>query len=150
MNSSRGSNQLNLSGRRYSHDELTALVESSSTLTLGIAATDRFGDYGIVGFCAVQLFAGEPEIRDLVISCRVAQRGLERALIAWLANHFRAQGRSVLQATLVSTPRNTPLRQIFEELPFEMINSETAGSLLSLRLDNSDLEQDIVTVESGV
>src|SRR5207249_5525715 len=46
-------NQLNFSGNRYEEAQLTEIMQSSSLETCVIDCSDRFGNYGIVGFAVV-------------------------------------------------------------------------------------------------
>ena len=80
------------------------------------------GDYGIVGFVAWdggKVRGGDGErgrILELVLSCRVARKGVERRVLEMLP-----QG---LAIEVVETARNAPIRQIVADWQ--------AGHLLSL------------------
>src|SRR4029450_2217813 len=90
-------------------------------LCVWLRCKDRCGDYGIVGFASVDERSAHPRLVDLVISCRVAQKMVERTLLAWLAERAKAKGQRTLEAELVKTERNGPLRSVFESLPFAIV-----------------------------
>jgi hypothetical protein len=48
-------NQMNFSGRRYPEAELTEIMTSASFETYVIDCSNRFGEYGIVGFAVVDI-----------------------------------------------------------------------------------------------
>lgn len=126
------SNQLNLSTRRYSEEEFSELLRTEGILCVGFQCKDRFGDYGIVGFASLDERSDEPRLIDLVISCRVAQKMVERTLLECLAERGRGKGQRFFNADLVKTKKNGPLRSVFESLPFVLV--EDSGNVVRLRL----------------
>jgi FkbH-like protein len=129
------SNQLNLSTKRYTEHEFLELLKSKHMLCVGFQCKDRFGDYGIVGFASVDEGSGDPRLVDLVISCRVAQKMVERTLIEWLVERGKGMGQRVLNAELVKTKRNGPLRSVFETLPFLIIEENETVVRMKLSFD---------------
>lgn len=139
------SNQLNLCTRRYSAQEFEALLKRKDVESFAMRCVDRFGDYGLVGFVSVQL--GEaPMLMDLVLSCRVAKRRVEHALMKWLGQRYLARGETALRATLVHTARNAVLAEVFNELPFEVGRETPSQTDYVLPLERAAGIDDIVTV----
>ena len=68
------SNQLNFTKVRSTEEELRALLEDPESKTGYVSVTDRFGDYGIVGFYALQ----ENRLVHFVFSCRTLGMGIEQ------------------------------------------------------------------------
>lgn len=126
------SNQLNLSTRRYSESDFTELLGTKGILCVGFQCKDRFGDYGIVGFASVDESSGDPHLVDLVISCRVIQKMVERTFIEWLVDREKSKGYQILNAELAKTKRNGPLRSVFDSLPFSII--EETDTMVRMRL----------------
>ena len=81
-------NQLNLSGRKYSKEDFSAMLHAGIEDTYAVKAYDKYGDYGQVGFLAVKLAEESLVVSEYVMSCRVAGKWLEPALIQWLANKY--------------------------------------------------------------
>lgn len=138
------SNQLNLSTKRYSENEFIKLLGTENVLCIAFQCRDRFGDYGIVGFASMDERAEEPRLVDLVISCRVAQKMVERTLIEWLAERARSKGHHVIKAELIKTKKNGPLRAVFESLPFTVVGESEATISLKLSLEDMAERNNIV------
>jgi len=109
-------NQLNSSGRRLSLDEVKAIVASGDHDSYVLHSSDKFGDYGIVGFLIVDR-TGEPRVSDFVISCRVANKKIEPTLINYLAGKYGG----LLRFDYKKTARNGPMFQIISDLKMEKI-----------------------------
>lgn len=139
------SNQLNLSTRRYSQEEFAGLLNTQGVLCLGFACADRFGNYGIVGFASVDERSDPPRVMDFVMSCRVAQKRVEHAFFGWLAQRQRTIGKKRLEAVFIKTARNSPLFQVFDDMPFEQQQIEDNQTLFELALDR-EISGGVVTV----
>lgn len=96
-------NQLNLTARRYGEDAFDALIASCDSRAVRV--WDRYGDYGIVGFVAWR----GTHLVECCFSCRVARRGIERAVLDEIADGRR------FTADVVATERNAPIRKIVGE-----------------------------------
>ena len=143
-------NQLNLSNRRYTGAEFTALLSSPGMLCLALDCSDRFGEYGIVGFVSVDEGREYPTVRDMVLSCRVAQKRVEHTFLQWLANHEAERGMKMLQAELIRTERNRPLLQVFEDLQFAPVDEQSGCRLVQLPVGALVGESGIIALESEV
>jgi predicted enzyme involved in methoxymalonyl-ACP biosynthesis len=117
---------------------------------LAVECRDRFGDYGIVGFASVDERPDVPLLRDLALSCRVAQKRVEHAFFGWLAQREDARGHARVRAELVRTSRNGPLVRVFDELPFEPVASADERTLMEMRTDAAPEPDDVVTLEADV
>ena len=96
-------NQLNLTARRYDEEEFSKLL--ASTTCHAVRVWDKYGDYGIVGFLSLR----GTHVVECCFSCRAAGRGVERKVLAAVANGRR------LTADIVETERNAPIRKIIKE-----------------------------------
>jgi FkbH-like protein len=140
------SNQLNLSSKRYTRDQFMELLKKPDYICLAFHCTDRFGDYGIVGFSSVKETPPISCVTDLVISCRIAQKRIEHAFIEWLAKYEQKRGFRKIDAKLIKTVKNGPLQCVFNDLPFRRID-ETADSILfSLVIDTLAKGEQIIEV----
>lgn len=140
-------NQLNLSNSRYSEREFRSLLSSPGMLCIGMECRDRFGNYGIVGFASVNEASDSPTIRDLVLSCRVAQKRVEHAFVQWLVSKVLDRKGNRLCAQIVKTDRNKPIVQVFEDLSFQPVQEEAGRSLWQLDCQNAPPSDGIVEVE---
>lgn len=104
-------NQLTLAARRYTEESFGELLRSAECWA--IRCRDKYGDYGIVGFVAVK---DRSEVAEFVMSCRVAKKRCEDAVVDALAKRAQAQGAEVLFADVVETGRNKALVEAFDGL----------------------------------
>lgn len=112
-------NQLNSSGRRLSMEEVRNIVDDDKCDCYVLQSSDKFGDYGIVGFLIVDKH-NDDVVTDFVISCRVANKKIEPSLINWLAKNY---GGSIL-FDYRKTLRNGPMFSIIKELNMEKVSSK--------------------------
>jgi FkbH-like protein len=101
-------NQFNLNGSRVTDEDVAAILQSGGRL-LSATLSDRSGSHGEILACLV---TADSAITALVLSCRVFQRRVEYAFLAWLAS----QPSPPRGAHWASTPRNAPLRQFLGEV----------------------------------
>lgn len=101
-------NQFNLNGRRLTADELRVTLDAGGRLFVA-SLSDRTGSHGDILVC---LIGADGVIRSLVMSCRVFQRRVEFAFIAWLAG----QPNPPVGMEWASTARNAPFRQFLSEI----------------------------------
>lgn len=81
---SRRAHQLNYTKRELSHDDVLAAAGSEGVRAAAVSVSDRFGDYGIAGYFALDENAHE--LRDFVFSCRVHGMGVQRHLYTCLGS----------------------------------------------------------------
>jgi FkbH-like protein len=101
-------NQFNLNGRRVTDEQVRAIVDGGGRLYSATLA-DRTGNHGEILACLV---AADGTVTSFVLSCRVFQRRVEYAFLAWLA----AQPSPPRGLQWASTPRNTPFQQFLCEI----------------------------------
>lgn len=111
-------NQFNLSLRRRTLAEIKALGPDYQIYV--IEAADRFGTYGLVGACILQITMPDVfELDTLVMSCRALGRGLEEAVLHDLLQTVSARHGSRLIAPYVSGSRNQPVKDFLERYGFQ-------------------------------
>jgi FkbH-like protein len=97
-------NQLNTTGRYIRPEEMQALCSDGKHLALVADLTDRFGDYGTIGFALVSLEQAWV-LRMLMVSCRVQDRGVGSAILGTLVRTASGRGQR-FQAEYLRTERN--------------------------------------------
>jgi len=73
-------NQLNFTKKRISPDEVQALIEDENYVHKLIQVTDKYGDYGVVGFLSFD--KTKNKLEHFVFSCRILNLGVEQFLYA--------------------------------------------------------------------
>jgi FkbH-like protein len=110
-------NQLNFSGRKYSRPELDEILSDQAVERYVLSCSDRYGSYGIVGFCLASRTEARLRIEDLMLSCRVQGKYIEKALLHHLCGAPGWAGDAV-EINFVPTERNAAARAVLEELGF--------------------------------
>jgi len=143
-------NQLNFSGNRYDRDTVERLVEDPAMLPLSISCSDRFGDYGLVGFCLLDRQAAV--VIDLMFSCRVQAKRVEHAFLGALMLYMRGQGASELRAMYKKTLKNAQAAKVFDDLGFRLIESDESGALHTFGFDLGGRlpQQDVVAIDWSI
>ena len=103
-------NQFNLNGRRFTDEEVGAMLATGGRLYTASLA-DRHGAHGEILACLV---SGDDVIESLVLSCRVFQRRVEHAFLLWLGRQEAAP--RLLRFSV--TDRNEPIRQFLAHAGF--------------------------------
>jgi FkbH-like protein len=99
-------NQFNLTSRRYTRDELAAVVVDPARLLLLLKLSDRFGDYGTVGLCVLITNGDEAVFDTFLLSCRVLGRGVETAFLTLCAQAAVRTGATRLIGRYIETSKN--------------------------------------------
>lgn len=140
-------NQLNLSGRRFSVEEFDKLLKTKTLECYVLACSDKYGDYGLVGFVSIDVQTSKPVIRDVVLSCRIAQKKVEETFLYWYCRKVQQRGVGCLRALLVWTERNAPLRDVFAKLPFREVSKNKDVQLLEFVFEEAVSIPDVIKVE---
>lgn len=130
-------NQFNLSTRRHSPSELERLAGSPDSIVAWLRLSDRFGDQGLV---AVGIVVRETEhtlLDTLLMSCRVMNRGVEAAMLAYLAREAAALGGQRLMGEYRPTPKNHMVADLLGDHGFDYAGDTADGTLWSLDLAGS-------------
>jgi FkbH-like protein len=114
-------NQFNMTTRRRTADEIRAWVAAAGREAYVCHLTDRFGPQGIVAYASLD-GVGQPEIRiaDLLVSCRVLKRGVEKAILAQLVARARQSGARALIGVFEPTRRNAPFADFYRASGFPL------------------------------
>jgi len=139
-------NQLNISSKRYSQQEFDQIMADENYLKYAFDCYDKFGEYGIVGFCIIKQQPDAYYITDFVISCRVAQKMVEHSFVYWLKEKMEAAQKSKLLVDYIKTSRNAPILAVFEDLEFEKQDLGNDHFILSKEIDKMKEEEKIITV----
>ena len=108
-------NQLNMSGKRYTQEEFKALLNDSDQKSFAFSCEDDFGKYGIVGFGVYSVNDGVLNVNEFAMSCRVAGKYVESALFSEL---LRKENCHTGEMIVRKTKKNALLRHTVEELGF--------------------------------
>lgn len=105
-------NQFNLNGRRISDKEVADALAAGARLYTA-TLEDRNGTHGEILAC---LISREGVMQNFVMSCRVFQRRVEYAFLAWLATQAHVPS----GLDFLATQRNEPLRNFLSDPAFKV------------------------------
>jgi FkbH-like protein len=123
-------NQLNVTTRRYSEAELSALMADRHWLLVTIGLIDRFGDNGIVGLMLAKVAGDALNIDTFLLSCRVIGRAVETAMLAHLCDLAEQHGLDAVIGELIPTAKNLPVRDLFERHGFAKATEDPSGTTM--------------------
>jgi FkbH-like protein len=142
-------NQMNFSGNRYEKNVLEKILSDPSIDTYVLDVEDRFGSYGVVGFCVVDNRI--PLITDLMFSFRVQTKRVEHAFLSYLIRKYISTTGKDFHANFRKTSRNAPSGRVFDDLLLQEVGKEGGVSHLVFPCDRevpNDGVIDIITHES--
>jgi FkbH-like protein len=127
-------NQFNLRTRRYTDEQVAALVADPACLTLQLRLLDQFGDNGIIGI-VIGVPDGDTMLLDTwLMSCRVLGRQVEEATMNIVAAEAKRLGASQLVGEYIPTKKNGMVRDHYKKLGFAKVREDDGGAS-SWRLD---------------
>ena len=128
------SNQFNLTTRRYTEAEISAVADDPSYISIYGKLTDKFGDNGIVSVVIGKIKGTELHIELWLMSCRVLKRDMEYAMLDELVKCAKAHGIDTVYGYYYKTQKNKMVADLYALFGFDMINSSDNGDTV-WRLD---------------
>ncbi|WP_107422261.1 HAD-IIIC family phosphatase [Streptomyces lushanensis] len=130
-------NQFNLTGIRYDEAVTRRMNEEPGHLVVSVSVTDRFGDEGIVGALWVERGPEVWRVLNMVLSCRVLSRGVERAAIAWLAGQAHEAGATAVEGRYTRSPKNSVAASFWSDAGFTRTESPDGSETEFYTLDSA-------------
>ena len=121
-------NQFNLTTRRHTQSEIDAMGRRADAAVVWLRLSDRFGDQGLVGVAIILVNGSDALIDTFLMSCRVMNRGVERALVAQVAAEARALGCQRLIGEYRPTAKNRVVENLYRSLGFTPIDALQDGA----------------------
>jgi len=115
-------NQMNFSGNRYEKEELNQILSDENLQSIVIGCNDRFGKYGTVGFCLVNV--AERTLTDMVFSCRVQAKRVEHAVLSYLLKEYVGNSQSDFYIEYRPTDRNERAAKVFYDFDLKVISDQ--------------------------
>lgn len=128
-------NQFNLTTRRHSQSDISAMASDPSNAVVWLRLRDRFGDQGLVGVGILRKEGGCGHIDTFIMSCRVMNRQVERALLAYILDHALRLGCDEVVGEYLPTPKNRIVQSFYLDLGF--VASSDAKGVQQFTLDLS-------------
>ena len=129
-------NQFNLTTRRYSEQEIAVKAADAHWRVDTLTASDRFGDYGLVGVVITNRSGDVCEIDSFLLSCRIIGRSIETALLSYVAREAASGGMRTLRGWYLPTRKNAPAKDFYSKHGFKMISEDDGKMLFEYDLSN--------------
>jgi FkbH-like protein len=129
-------NQFNLTTRRHSSAEIARMAAADHSVVAALRLRDRFGDQGLIAVGIVERRGEDAWVDTLLMSCRVMNRGVERALVAYLLECARGLGCSTIIGEYRPTARNHMVENLFPDLGFGPRGESGDGACWALDLES--------------
>lgn len=121
-------NQFNLTTRRYSESDITAMLADPSWRVYYAELEDKFSRAGLVAVALTRDDGAICTIDSYLLSCRVIGRGVEQAFLSKVADDARERGARRLVGEFIPTAKNAVAADFYGALGF-VKRGETAWEL---------------------
>jgi FkbH-like protein len=111
-------NQFNLTTRRHTEGDIAAMAKDPDHVVAWLRLRDKFGDQGLVVVGILRRAATTAEIDTFLMSCRVMNRHVEHAFMAYLLEHARRLGCTTAVGSYLPTAKNGMVSELYPELGF--------------------------------
>jgi FkbH-like protein len=105
-------NQFNCHRQPRTVPEMQELLRASQARV--VFASDRFGDYGLVGLIMFTSESGALNAETFLLSCRALGRGVEHRMLAYLGQLAQKNGASSVNVHFVPSAKNKPALNFLE------------------------------------
>jgi FkbH-like protein len=129
-------NQFNLTTRRYTEEDIRAIMSDSRTFGLQLRLVDQFGDNGIIAIVIGKMHGDEDLLIDTwLMSCRVLGRQVEPTTLNLIVETAKRQGARRLVGEYIPTKKNDMVKDHYIKLGFTVVEvREDGGSRAVLNL----------------
>lgn len=114
-------NQFNLTGRKFSPEEL----KQDNISVISARLSDMFGEQGLISAIILEKKNNSYEILNWVMSCRVLKRGVEEGLFAFAALFAKKHNISSICGRYVPSPRNKMVGNLLPSMGFQLLSENT-------------------------
>jgi FkbH-like protein len=117
-------NQFNLTGKRYTDAEISAMSKDNGFKIYICNYEDKFGNEGVVG-CAILKFEAENAVMDtFLLSCRVLGREVENLFLKQILNDLKQNGICRIEGIYNTTEKNVAAKDFYTKNGFISIDEQ--------------------------
>ncbi|MBL8012533.1 MAG: HAD-IIIC family phosphatase [Candidatus Omnitrophica bacterium] len=125
-------NQFNLTTRRYTLAEVSAIANDSRYIKLQGRLSDKFGDNGLISVVIAQLEGTMAHVQLWLMSCRVLKRDMELAMMDRLIEKCHQCGVRQIKGYYFKTAKNAMVAEFYKNLGFSLMESQENGDSIWL------------------
>jgi len=129
------SNQFNLTTRRRSEAEVSAVMHDPNFIGFSVRLKDRFGDHGLISIVIGEKAGDIMRIDTWLMSCRVLKRGVEEEVLNELARLAKSRNCTRLEGVYLPTAKNEMVRDFYGRMGFTLTAESETKREFELRLE---------------
>lgn len=118
------SNQFNLTSRRRTEAEISAMLDGGRFHGFAMRLSDRFGDHGLICVVICELILDVLEVDTWVMSCRVLKRQVEEEIVNAMMRLAFTVGAARVRGRYLPTPKNSMVRDLYTRMGFSLVGEE--------------------------
>lgn len=118
-------NQFNFTTVRHSEAELRKRCSEDNVSCFTVTASDRFGDYGMVGLAVCREQGSKLRVDSFLLSCRALGKGIEYTMLARLGEWAADNGLGEVEVVFVPTSKNQPAGQFLSLIGEQDVTAST-------------------------
>ena len=124
------SNQFNLTTKRYTEEDVLAVMAADDAFGLQLRLLDRFGDNGVIAIIIGRMLAERDcHIDTWLMSCRVLGRQVEPTTLNLIAEQAQKLGAKRLVGEYIPSKKNGMVKDHYARLGFDVeMRNEDGGS----------------------
>ena len=120
------SNQFNLRTSRISELQCNEYLKNDgSKFGVQVRLADKFGDYGLIAVICCDIISNYIFITELVMSCRVLKRGVERLIMNFIFQECYKRGLLGVKGEYIPTAKNSMVENFYAQFNFVKEQNET-------------------------
>ena len=145
------SNQFNLTTRRYTDEDIIAVMADPEAFGLQLRLIDRFGDNGVIAIVIGRLQSNKDLAIDTwLMSCRVLGRQVEPTTLNLIAREAGKLGARRVIGEYIPTKKNGMVKDHYAKLGFTVMETDpSGGSRAVLDLANFTPAETFIHVTEG-
>jgi FkbH-like protein/FkbM family methyltransferase len=124
-------NQFNFTTLRRSEEDVTRFLEKGGGHCLAAKASDRFGDYGMVGLLFYTVHGESYKIDTFLLSCRALGRGVEHQILARFGRQALERRIQRIELRFQPTSKNLPAREFIMSVGGDLERKEGEASVFA-------------------
>lgn len=129
-------NQFNLSSIRRDEDEIAQLLKDKESVCFVVEASDKFGDYGIIGLVIFKDNGNKLFLDTFLMSCRIFGRNVEDVLLTGIGRYARELGRHNIEAIFIQTEKNKPVHDFIKRMKWMLVEETEKLQRYSLNIED--------------
>jgi len=138
-------NQLNFSSNKYTREQVKEIIDNKMLDKYVLSASDRFGDYGIIGFAVVD--RSQIMVTDMLFSCRIQMKRIEHAFLCYLMKKYSGQADNILKVVYCPTRKNAQCAKVFGDIGFQKESSNKGREIFIFDMKNGIPAEPLINVQ---